>query len=135
MCLVMNPLYGDPIGKFGSRSIRPPACHYNKVEAETGFYTKLEASMKKEGIRNPIFCQSIEEGTFCRYGTSRLLIAKKLSMPIPTIVADYVGRWDNLEELHGEEEVLSKFTDNPELLEINAESMRFDRCPQVHLDA
>ena len=90
--------------------------------------------MEREGVRNPIFCNSFDEGTFCRYGTSRLWLARGLDLDVPAVVADYVGRWDNLEELHTEEEIREKFIDQPEVVELGDMEMRIDSCPHTHLE-
>jgi hypothetical protein len=129
-----NPAYGNPVGEHGTRALRPCAAHMRELEAKTGFYSKLETSLKEEGVRNPIFALSLPEGTFCRYGTSRLWIARKLGIKLPAIIADFDGRWDKLEELFTEEDVLSRYKDAPGLVEITPDSMRIDGCPQTHLN-
>ncbi len=132
--LVANPNYGEPIGKYGSRPVTPESSWFKKIEGDYQYYSRLEESVLREGFKNPIFCQSIDEGTFCRYGTCRLYTAKKNLLDIPIIVADYVGTWDDLEELKSEEEILSKFQDLPTTLEIGKKEMRFDGCKHFHLD-
>ena len=119
--VVGNPGYGEPIGKYGSRPVQQ--------DRETSFFKELEASVLKEGFRNPILCQSIEEGTFSQYGTTRLWVAQKHDLPIPCIIADTVNRWGHLEELHNEAEVISKFTNPPERLIMTSEELYFDHCP------
>jgi hypothetical protein len=132
--LVENPNYGDPIGDYGSRLVKPDKVWYNKIEGKYDYYSRLEESILKDGFKNPIFCQALDEGTFSRYGTSRLWIAQKNTLELPVIIADYTGAWDHLEELRSEEEILSKFQDLPRLLEITKEDMRFDGCKHFHLD-
>lgn len=131
--LVINPNYGNNIGKYGSRSVKPDGKHYRDLEAKEGFYSKLEASLLKEGFRNPIFCNSIKEGTFCRYGTSRLWIAKKQGLDVPCIIADHDGRWSHLELLEKEEDIAEKFKEIPAVIEIGREEMRIDGCAHSHL--
>lgn len=128
--IVKNPEYGEPVGKWGSRPVAPSA-HQKKRLGE--FYLKLEKSILKEGFRNPIFCNSYEEGTFCRYGTSRLWLAKKHKLEVPVIIADYVDRWTDLELLANKDDVLDHFRDRPEVLELGKDEMRFDGCPHTHL--
>lgn len=118
----------------GTRNVKPPSSWLDKLNAKNGFYTKLEESILAEGFRNPIFC--ISNGvTQCRYGTSRLWMAKRHGLKIPVIIADYDGRWDDLEELLTKEEILLKFTDKPALLELGQAEMRIDQCPHSHLNA
>jgi hypothetical protein len=132
--LVKNPAYGDSIGGWGSRDVKPIRPWYNSLEQKNQFYTRLEESLKTEGFRNPIFCNSIPEGTFCRYGTSRLWIAKRLGMPTPCVIADYTERWNHLEELKTEEDIKKKFLDLPTVIELNEDEMRIDACPHTHLE-
>lgn len=130
--LVGNPAYGIGIGKYGSRPVKPEKHWYEKLEAENGFYTKLERSILEEGFRNPIFGKSIKEGTFCVYGSSRLWIAQKHQLLVPAVIADYTGRWDHLEELKDEEEIRAKFKDQPEELTLD-DDLWICHCPHVHL--
>jgi len=130
--LVGNPGYGKQIGKYGSRPVAPDRSWKDKLEQQSGFYSKLESSINKEGIRNPIFCNSIREGTFCRYGTSRLWIAKKHSLDVPCIIADYINRFDDLEILENDKDIRSKFIDQPDVIEWEPE-FRIDACPHYHL--
>lgn len=133
--LVLNhPGYGNPIGPHGSRELTPKQPHANQLEQETGFYSRLKASMEKDGCINPIHALSIEEGTFCRYGTSRLWTAKGLDIPVKVIITDWVDRWTELEELFTEEDIRAKFVNQPEILELGTDMMRIDKCPHSHLD-
>jgi len=132
--VVGNPGYGEPIGKYGSRPIQPLNEHYWHLENESQFFSKLEASILQEGFKNPILCQSIEEGTFSQYGTSRLWIAQKHNLPIPCLIADTQDRWVHLDELHTEEEVKDKFETPPENLTMTQDDFYFDHCPHVHLN-
>lgn len=134
IALVKNINYGERIGDHGSRSIIPDITSQRKLEERYGFYSKLKSSIEKEGIRNPIFCQSIEEGTFAKYGLSRLWIAKQIDIKIPCIIADYVDRWTNLEELFSIEDIKAKYTDIPYDIELNENFIRIAGCEQMHLD-
>jgi len=134
IALVKNVNYGERIGDHGSRSIVPDITSQRKLEERYGFYSKLGASIDKEGIRNPIFCQSIEEGTFAKYGLSRLWIAKQKDIKIPCIIADYVDRWTELEELFTAEDIKAKYIDIPYDIELSETFMRIAGCEQMHLD-
>lgn len=119
LVLVTNPHYGKTrIAGFGTRPVKPPLDWVRKLEHRNEFYTKLEESILKEGFRNPIFCNSIEEGTFSRVGTSRLWIAKKHNLNIPCIIADYVDRWTELELLPDEAAIRAKFLDQPHVVDL-----------------
>ena len=128
--LVANPAYGDPIGKWGSRPVTPGG---HKLRLLGDFYSKLEESILREGFRNPIFCNCYEEGTFSRYGTSRLWLAKKHNLDIPCVIADHVGTWVELEELNKKTEIEAKFKDIPEIIHLGWKDMRIDGCAHTHL--
>ena len=123
--IVYNPRYGEPIGPYGSRPVIPPQ---NKIDRLYPFYENLEKSVLEEGFRNPIFCNSIEQGTFCKYGTSRLWIAKKHGLSIPAVIADFDGRWRDLEKLSGKDDIKAKFADLPQIIEVHDDWMRIDAC-------
>lgn len=123
--IVYNPQYGQRVGPYGSRPVEPPR---HKIERLYPFYEKLEESVLAEGFRNPIFCNSISQGTFCKYGTSRLWIAKKHGLPIPAVIADHEERWGHLEELFNETDVRGKYVDQPQICEIHSDWMRIDAC-------
>jgi hypothetical protein len=118
----------------GTRDVKPPHTWVDKLNQKNGFYNKLEASVLAEGFRNPVFAISDGNSTQVRYGTSRLWMAKKHNLSIPVIIADYGNRWDDLEELFTEEDILSKFTDPPEVLSLTDTEMRIDQCPHSHLE-
>lgn len=136
--LVTNPEYGDRIGGFGSRPVQPPADWVRKLERKNQFYTKLEESVLKDGFRNPIFCNAIEQGTFSRVGTSRLWMAKKHKLDVPCVIADYVGKWDHLELLETEEDIRAKFKDQPHLIDLESPTkvghVWIGGLPHYHLD-
>jgi hypothetical protein len=134
IALVDNPAYGRAIGKYGSRPIEPDITSRQKLEQKYGFYSKLGTSIDEEGIRNPIFCQSIEEGTFGKYGLSRLWIAKRKRIDIPCIVADYVDRWSHLEELFTADDIRGKYIDQPTIIDLENTFMKIAGCEQMQLD-
>jgi len=123
--IVYNPKYGEPIGPYGSRPVVPSK---HKRDRLYPFYENLEKSVLEESFRNPIFCNSIEQGTFCKYGTSRLWVAKKHNLPIPAVIADFDGRWDDLEKLSGEDDIKGKYIDLPQIIEVYDDWMRIDAC-------
>lgn len=124
--LVINPGYGERIGKYGSRPVQPQP---NYIRMMYPFYEDLEASILKDGFRNPIHCLSIDEGTFCKYGTSRLWVAKKHKLDVPCIISDFTGRWEELEQLKSKKKILEKFTDQPDVFEFKKDHLRIDKCP------
>ncbi len=88
--------------------------YINRVnEKKPGFYDKLEESILKEGIKNPIcvvtgklpgwqWDQMPEEakkhGVWCpQWGGSRLFIAQKHDMMIPCLISDFAKKFTDLE--------------------------------------
>ena len=136
--LVKNPDYGTRIGKWGSRPVKPLKYLHDKMEQETGFYSKLEKSILEEGIRNPLFCNEIEEGLFCRVGTSRLWIAQKHNLDVPVIIVDYVGKWTELELLVTENDIRDKFQEQPDVVDFACETkvgnVWIGGLPHYHLE-
>ncbi len=100
-----------------------------KHNARNGFYTQLEASILKDGIRNPIIVVSgfHQKGNdldkfpehmrgsnalYCRdSGCSRLWVAQKNNIDIPCLIADANNRFSDQILLNTEEEVLKYYTD------------------------
>lgn len=105
-----------------------------------GHYTKLEASILAEGIRNPVVITCglpkkrttkhvppemlagperdllLLEGTT---GGSRLHIAQKHDLTIPCLVNDWTGRFSKYPEVKTQEQARKYYTDQPELVEIS----------------
>jgi hypothetical protein len=103
-----------------------------------GFFRKLEESILKNGIQNPILVSS----GFCRptlrdrlplewqddnnkiltndngNGGSRLLIAQKHQMNIPCIIMDHNNRFSELKELRDIEDIEKVYHDKPGTIKI-----------------
>lgn len=126
---ISNTVYN---GANRFRSVNFPTNYIEKLNQKNGFFIKLEQSILESGIKNPILCYATDKGTLCRYGTSRLWVAKKHKLNLPVIIADYIDRWTDLEILETEDDVRSKFVDQPEILELG-EPLRIDACPHIHL--
>lgn len=117
-------------------SCGPGAKGWAFVYQERGqqFFTRLKASVEKEGFRNPVFMLAIEEGNFLRYGGSRLWAAHELKLPtIPVVVADWVGRFEHFELLETEADVRARFMDQPETIQLEPEDLQILHCPHTHL--
>ena len=99
--------------------------------ARDGFYAQLEASILKEGIRNPIsvvsgfhqqgnilerFPEHLRDSNilYCRdSGCSRLWVAQKNNIDIPCLIADGNDRFSDQILLNTKEEVLKFYADEP----------------------
>jgi len=86
-----------------------------KEDEESEWFTRLEKSIKQEGILNPI-------NTFTKYrtgelrvliGGSRLYIAQKLDILIPCIISDQKNFFPNARQLKSKDEIISCFKDPP----------------------
>jgi hypothetical protein len=118
------------------------------------FYIKLEGSIKKEGIINPIlvqagYCtesyrkylsiehqQDLSKCLCCdRNGGSRLWIAQKLNIDVPCIIADYSNMFKdrNYEELTSVEEILNKYKVRPKNIIINEHGVHVREPVHIHL--
>jgi len=94
--LIRNPNYG------GSRVGLNGWCYSTSISNHTkaGFQEALEASIRKEGVRNPILVWALPEGIFLTFGGSRLraCIAAERTR-IPAICNDYVGDYKDSPEV------------------------------------
>ncbi|NJO64269.1 MAG: hypothetical protein HC836_40700 [Richelia sp. RM2_1_2] len=127
--------------------------YINKRNKQDGFYEKLEASILREGVRNPI---SITAGQVrldkyhCRLplemqidpkkilvcdfqGGSRLFIAQKHNLNIPCFVADFVGKFKDLELANTKDSILTKFLDKPTEIRLYAWGLYFHNLPQIQM--
>lgn len=117
---------------YGSRSLKavrdPKVC-----KPHTGnFFDYLEESILKDGFRNPLFCIKTHEGMFVVYGMSRLWLAKHHKMPIPSIIADYTGKYEG-EVLNTKQKILDKFIDPPGQMMITTNHMEIWGCDHTHM--
>lgn len=94
--------------------------------ARNGFYTQLEASILKDGIRNPVLVVSRfhQDGNilYCKdSGCSRLWVAQKNNIDIPCLIADANGRFSDQILLNTEEEVLKFYADKPSYIKFESD--------------
>lgn len=107
---------------------------HKRNEKQYQFYTRLEASVLKEGFRNPVMCyEKSGERTF-PYGGSRVYTAHKLQIPVPALVSDWTGAFKHFELITTLDQALAKFKDKPTVLEFHPEfGCQFWGCAQTHL--
>lgn len=122
------------------------------LNRKNGFYNKLEESILKDGIRNPIlvvagFCRENKirnlpvymqadhsKILFCgSNGGSRLWVAQKHKMEVPCIISDFVDRFPDEKILENEEEIMQYYKDKPKKIKINDYGVAVSNLPQVHL--
>ena len=127
--------------------------YINAMNKKSGFYTKLEASILKDGFRNPIsvrcgWCpehkiqklpiemqeDSTKILTCDSHGGSRLMIAQKLNLDIPCLIIDFIDRFSNELLVEKNSKALSKFyKDQPRSIVVNDHGIAVHDLPQIHL--
>jgi hypothetical protein len=111
------------------------------LNAICGHYSRLEESILKEGIRNPvtITCGPPRKRTWAHLppemhawpheqllllettlGGSRLHVCQKHNFMIPCIVSDWTGRFCNEPEIHTEKEARMCYLDQPKHIKFDA---------------
>lgn len=99
------------------------------VSRKAAFQSALEASIAKEGLRNPILCFAFDSGLYAAMGINRLRAAKRLGVDVPVIINDHSGDYKEFELLTSESEVRSKFTDQPEDVRLEDDiGVRYSYC-------
>ena len=99
---------GYPVGPFKWR-VRLDMFKKNKPV----FRAAMTASVKKDGIRNPLLGWCFEEGLFVAFGNGRLQAAKEAGLDtVPMIINDFTGEYDDCPEVT-EENLYDWFTDPP----------------------
>ena len=112
----------------------PPEYRIKQEEESRQFFTKLEASIRKEGVINPVNLLAMKDGGFrVLMGGSRTWIAQKLDIVIPAIVTDSFNLYPDAETLETVEEVLAKFKDKPHGIEFRDRQLNLQGCPHRHL--
>jgi hypothetical protein len=142
-----NSLWADwtPAGRAARESIM--AEYEQELNKICGHYTKLEASILAEGIRNPVVitCGQPKKRTLKHVppellagpernllllegttGGSRLHIAQKYNMTIPCIVNDWTGRFNNLVEITSEAQARTYYKDQPKSVIVDPRNGYFE---------
>lgn len=126
--LVLDPnIIKNPMG---------PSNHQIQFDNEkNGYFIKLEESILREGVRNPINVWVEDNGdlTSWYYGGSRLMIAKKYNLFISCIVSDPISKFPNAKILNNAEEIRSMFKDRPITVIFEEKGMNISGCDPVHL--
>jgi len=111
--LIRNPNYGGKPTVVGGACIMPVV--ERKIKPK--FFVALKANVLIDGFRNPILLYNTPEGMLLSFGGSRLRVAKELDVPLPAIVVDYVGTFNDRELVH-EGNYREFFRDPPVLFKI-----------------
>lgn len=111
-----------------------------------GFFKKLEASILKDGFRNPITVNAgyihptcwrnlpphitksgLENFLVCvEWGGSRLYIAQKHNMTVPCLIVDYSGMFSNLPTIKTAKEISELYQDPPKKILLKPEGIWLD---------
>ncbi|KKN37867.1 hypothetical protein LCGC14_0759090 [marine sediment metagenome] len=141
--------------KFILNECKPEIRAQNYIDTlnkNNGFYDKLEESILREGIRNPILVwagyyppakitrlpsemQEDPNKILVCYdsGGSRLSVAQKHNMDIPCIIADFVDRFSEEKILETEQDIFSCYRDWPATVEFNSHGVQITNLPQTHM--
>lgn len=112
------------------------------------WFTKLEKSILKYGIKNPVVLTATKENITPRYGGCRVFFAKKYQIPLPSIVADFYNRLPNAEVIvdfnkeipsptkmdNIKFKIRSKFIDEPKHIIFKRVGINMSGCRDSHLD-
>lgn len=113
----------------------PEERRMKKLEDLHQFFTKLEKSILKEGIRNPIVILAYaEDNIIPRYGGSRLMVAQKYDMDIECIICDFDNVFPNSKILNNEEEIRACFKDQPRKVIYDIYGLNISGCRLTHLE-
>jgi len=119
-----------------NKNFEPDENRIKKMNEENGFFDKLEASILKEGIRNPIVINAkIIDGEIdfeMRYGGSRLWVAQKHNMEIACIIADFDNIFPDAEILKPHK-IKEKFQDKPRHVKFKPHGVNISGCEDYHL--
>lgn len=126
----------------------------DSLNEKNGFYINLEASILKDGFRNPIlvnagWCARIRDRgkndrlplemqddhsnilSCPQNGGSRLMIAQKHNLKIPCIVADYIDRFPQFKLLETKEDILEQYTHKPGRVAFLKDTFSIYQVPQT----
>jgi hypothetical protein len=114
----------------------PPQERIDQLNTESLWFERLEASVLKDGIKNPI-CITAKGGELnIRYGGSRLMMAQRHSIRLPAIVADYDDHFPDA-ECAGDDPtafVRSKYQDQPKKIFFKPHGINISGCKEIHLE-
>jgi len=113
--------YGVINGKTLSKNVyvpkrneyRPLHPIQSRYRVDKPYYDKFESDVLSNGFRNPALCWCFNNNTYAVYGTTRVWLAHKLDIDVPTFIVDWSKDWQNLELVTSREHALQKFTDEP----------------------
>lgn len=116
----------------------------------SGFYIKLEDSMLKEGIHNPIIVNAGHVVKHLQFlfkgqtdflvcdnnGGSRLRLAQKHNLTMPCIILDFIERFandSNYTELFTSEDILKYFKNPPGSIQLHEDKISIGNPYHSHL--
>ncbi len=110
----------------------PPEHIIKEQNEREDYFIKLEESILKNGIRNPIAIAATKDKIFPSYGGSRLMIAQKYSMDIACIIADFDNIFPEAKTIR-EEEMESYFENPPRSYQLRKDKIYMHGCENIHL--
>lgn len=151
-----GPMSAGPTGwsedKIKKREIAAQK-YIDTLNRKNGFYNNLEASILKEGVRNPILVTAgwcperkilnlpleMQEDhskiLVCHSsGGSRLWIAQKYNLDIPCIVSDFCNMFPEGKLLETAQDVLECHKDEPRAIKIGGHGVFVTDLPQSYME-
>jgi hypothetical protein len=133
--LIRNPNYGGQKVELNGWCWTPVLSKHTKPR----FQEALNASIKQDGIRNPILVWALPEGLFLTFGGSRVKAALHVGLSrIPAIINDYTGEFHDCPEVTPKN-VDTFFTDPPRDREFNKDGFDYhynlERARRANHDA
>lgn len=133
--------------------LQPTDSAIQQRNAVTQFYEKLETSIRNHGIQNPIniLCggpadwlrlktlpnhmkENPQRALICwSIGGSRLMIAQKLDLVVPCLIADYTDQFTDCPCVESENDAYSYFAVRPKKIRFNRTGVWIKDLPHVHL--
>ena len=151
-----GPQSAGPRGWDENRVAKRKIASQNYIDTlnrRNGFYDKLEESILKEGIRNPVLVAAgwcpvskisrlppeMQEDhskiLVCHSsGGSRLWAAQKHNLDVPCIVSDFINRFPEGKILRTEQDVLDCHKDKPRKITIGEHGVFVSDLPQTHME-
>ena len=140
-----GPGYGRHYCSRDERKVHAQT-HVNERNKRDNLFNNLEASILKDGFRNPLVVQAgfippstwrnmppyltkqgLENSIVCMdWGGSRLWVAQKHNLKVPCLILDFVGRFENERWLKTVNDIRLVFTDKPAKITMKANRLTME---------
>lgn len=104
-----------------------------RIDKMKNWFEKLEESILKEGIKNPVVINAKKDGIKSCYGGSRIMIAQKHGLKIPAIIADFDNIFPDAEVLTQPTHIIKKFFTPPAKIRQKPHGISISGCKDIHI--